>query len=238
MLWQGRATLRENLSFCHRPTWAAVLARGAPTYLPSKPHSCQKRSVWWPVHIYERYIYTWRCTLKIPESHMREKTDFGGRRNLFSLKYTALTQQGRGASSRLRWYLLALCVVILNQVLEEVHSLLGLDLIYFDQVLQREERSRVQPGVEIQGVFKGFLSFNEVFHSQVWGRLVRTLFQYLIQTRLYQEDQFRNPLQHFSHCSFWVKMSLPYSAYHIWALVFLTYEPGQPECRGEFRADW
>lgn len=57
----------------------------------------------------------------------------------------------------LRWYLLALCVVILNQVLEEVHSLLGLDLIYFDQVLQRKKRSRVQPGVEIQSVFKGFL---------------------------------------------------------------------------------
>lgn len=48
-------------------------------------------------------------------------------------------------------------MVILNQVLEEVHSLLGLDLIYFDQVLQKNERSRVQPGGEIQGVFKGFL---------------------------------------------------------------------------------
>lgn len=57
----------------------------------------------------------------------------------------------------LRWNLLALCVVILNQVLEEVHSLLGLDLIYFDQVLQKKERGRVQPGGEIQGVFKGFL---------------------------------------------------------------------------------
>jgi len=45
----------------------------------------------------------------------------------------------------LRGYLLALCVVILNQVLQEVHSFLGLDLIYFDQVLQEEERSRVQP---------------------------------------------------------------------------------------------
>lgn len=59
-------------------------------------------------------------------------------------------------SGRLRWYLLALCVVILNQVLEEIHSFLGLDLIYFDQVLQSKERSRVQPGVEIQGVFEGF----------------------------------------------------------------------------------
>lgn len=47
---------------------------------------------------------------------------------------------------RLSWYLLALCVVILNQVLQEVHSFLGLDLIYFDQVLQAEERSRVQLG--------------------------------------------------------------------------------------------
>lgn len=54
------------------------------------------------------------------------------------------------------WYLLALCVVILYQVLEEVHSFLGLNLIYFDQVLQSKERSRVQPGVDIQGVFKGF----------------------------------------------------------------------------------
>lgn len=62
-----------------------------------------------------------------------------------------------GGGERLRWNLLALCVVILNQVLEEVHSLLGLDLIYFDQVLQKKERSRVQPGGEIQGVFKGFL---------------------------------------------------------------------------------
>lgn len=56
----------------------------------------------------------------------------------------------------LRRYLLALCVVILYQVLEEVHSFLGLNLIYFDQVLQSKERSRVQPGVDIQGVFKGF----------------------------------------------------------------------------------
>lgn len=67
------------------------------------------------------------------------------------------TQAFWGGGERLRWNLLALCVVILNQVLEEVHSLLGLDLIYFDQVLQKKERSRVQPGGEIQGVFKGFL---------------------------------------------------------------------------------
>lgn len=65
----------------------------------------------------------------------------------------SFTHSGSGG---LRWYLLALCVVILNQVLEEVHSFLGLDLIYFDQVLQSKERCRVQPGVEIQGVFKGF----------------------------------------------------------------------------------
>lgn len=45
-------------------------------------------------------------------------------------------------------YLLALCVVILNQVLQEVHSFLGLDLIYFDQVLKAEEKSRVR----IQGM--------------------------------------------------------------------------------------
>ena len=32
-------------------------------------------------------------------------------------------------------YLLALCVVILDEVLEKVHSLLGLDLVDFDQVL-------------------------------------------------------------------------------------------------------
>lgn len=53
-------------------------------------------------------------------------------------------------------------MVILNQVLEEVHSFLGLDLIYFDQVLQSKERCRVQLGVEIQGVFIGFFWFNEV----------------------------------------------------------------------------
>lgn len=47
-------------------------------------------------------------------------------------------------------------MVILNQVLEEVHSFLGLDLIYFDQVLQSKEKCRIQPGVEIQSVFKGF----------------------------------------------------------------------------------
>lgn len=56
----------------------------------------------------------------------------------------------------LRWHLLALCVVILNQVLEEVHSFLGLDLVYFDQVLQEEERCRVQPRGEIQVMFIGF----------------------------------------------------------------------------------
>lgn len=47
-------------------------------------------------------------------------------------------------------------MVILYQVLEEVHSFLGLDLIYFDQVLKSKQRNRVQPGVDIQGVFKGF----------------------------------------------------------------------------------
>ena len=54
-----------------------------------------------------------------------------------------LTDSGSGG---LRWYLLALSVVILNQVLEEVHSFLGLDLIYFDQVLQskREVQSSVR----------------------------------------------------------------------------------------------
>lgn len=61
--------------------------------------------------------------------------------------------QARG----LRCYLLALCVVILNQVLEEVHSFLGLDLIHFDQVLQSKKMCRVQPGVKIRCVFKGFL---------------------------------------------------------------------------------
>lgn len=53
-------------------------------------------------------------------------------------------------------------MVILNQVLEEVHSFLGLDLIYFDQVLQSKETSRVQPGVELQSGFKGLFRFNEV----------------------------------------------------------------------------
>lgn len=37
--------------------------------------------------------------------------------------------------------LLALRVVILDQVLEEVHSLLGLNLVDFDQVLQGNDRS-------------------------------------------------------------------------------------------------
>lgn len=34
-----------------------ILSRTAPAYLPTKPHSCQNTSVWWPVHIYESYIY-------------------------------------------------------------------------------------------------------------------------------------------------------------------------------------
>lgn len=64
-------------------------------------------------------------------------------------------------SEGLRWYLLALCVVILYQVLKEVHSFLGLNLIYFDQVLQSKENSRVQYRDAIQGVFKEPLWFNE-----------------------------------------------------------------------------
>lgn len=36
--------------------------------------------------------------------------------------------------------LLALRVVILDQVLEQVHSLLGLNLVDFDQVLQSNDR--------------------------------------------------------------------------------------------------
>lgn len=53
-------------------------------------------------------------------------------------------------------------MVILYQVLEEVYSFLGLDLIHFDQVLQSTERSRVQSGADTQGAFKGFFGFNEV----------------------------------------------------------------------------
>lgn len=35
-------------------------------------------------------------------------------------------------------------MVILNQVLQEVHSFLGLDLIYFDQVLQKEKSAAIK----------------------------------------------------------------------------------------------
>lgn len=38
-------------------------------------------------------------------------------------------------------YLLALCVIILNQVLEKVHSFLSFDLIHFDQVLKSKEKA-------------------------------------------------------------------------------------------------
>lgn len=66
-------------------------------------------------------------------------------------------------SEGLRWYLLALCMVILYQVLEEVHSFLGLNLIYFDQVLQSKERSRVQYGDAIVCLknFCGLMSYDE-----------------------------------------------------------------------------
>lgn len=40
----------------------------------------------------------------------------------------------------LRRDLLALCMVILYQVLEEVHTFFGLDLVDFDQVLQDKEQ--------------------------------------------------------------------------------------------------
>lgn len=43
--------------------------------------------------------------------------------------------------------LLALRVVILDQVLEEVHSLLGLNLVDFDQVLRsKDRRAEVKQG--------------------------------------------------------------------------------------------
>lgn len=79
---------------------------------------------------------------------------------LVSVKHTAGEQCTFGLGG-LWWYLLALCVVILNQVLQEVHSFLGLDLIYFDQVLQKEERSGVRSGVKIQGMLKGYNGFND-----------------------------------------------------------------------------
>lgn len=45
--------------------------------------------------------------------------------------------------------LLALRVVILDQVLEQVHSLLGLNLVDFDQVLQgNDRRAEVKRGEE------------------------------------------------------------------------------------------
>lgn len=70
-------------------------------------------------------------------------------------------------SEGLRWYLLALCVVILYQVLKEVHSFLGLNLIYFDQVLQSKEKSRVLYRDAIQGVFKELLWFNELRYKKM-----------------------------------------------------------------------
>lgn len=46
-------------------------------------------------------------------------------------------------------HLLALRVVILDQVLEQVHSLLGLNLVDFDQVLQSDDRrAKVKCGEE------------------------------------------------------------------------------------------
>lgn len=171
MLWQELPTLRENSSFCQGLLWAAVLDRGAPTYLRTKPHSCQNISVWWPVHIYESTAYKRHLEdqwiIQKYESENGHSEQQWGRKpkfffwrvaNDFSVGVMHMT--GELHTFRLgglRWYLLALCVVILNQVLEEVHSFLGLDLIYFDQVLQSKEKSRVQPVVEIQCVFKGFL---------------------------------------------------------------------------------
>ena len=166
MLWQDLATLTENLSSCDGAFWVAILARSASTYLPTKPHSCQNTSVWGPVHIYESYIYTHTQThahndapLKIWEtpSDRKLKSRAAKREMTFSLAWCLIhfslglmhiTGEKSGLRG-LRWYLLALCVVILDQVLEEVHPFLGLDLIDFDQVLQDKERCRVQQRVEI-----------------------------------------------------------------------------------------
>lgn len=52
-------------------------------------------------------------------------------------------------------------MVILNQVLQEVYSFLGLDLIYFDQILQREEQGSIRG--KIQSMAKGFLASKDKY---------------------------------------------------------------------------
>lgn len=50
-----------------------------------------------------------------------------------SLTFAVCVKQNKST----KLYLLALCMIILNEVLQEVHSLLSLDLVHFDQVLFR-----------------------------------------------------------------------------------------------------
>lgn len=58
-----------------------------------------------------------------------------------------MTHQSSGASPLGRGrYLLALRVVILDQVLEEVHAFFGLDLVDFDQVLRKKQRGAACQG--------------------------------------------------------------------------------------------
>lgn len=54
-------------------------------------------------------------------------------------------------------------MVILNQVLQEVHSFLGLDLIYFDQVLQKEKSAAIKLRFRTAG---GLMKGNQPAASQ------------------------------------------------------------------------
>lgn len=177
VLWQNLETLSENLSFCHWPTLSCGSGTSS-THLFThqtpqlSEHICMMiRAYLWELYIYIFYL----CAPSRSMNHTGDGklTSRAAKRwrdiqpfslACFEKHFSAGLTHTTGSiilwSSRgLRWYLLALCVVILNQVLEEVHSLLGLDLIYFDQVLQSKEMSKVQPGGEIKCVFNRFFGF-------------------------------------------------------------------------------
>lgn len=109
--------------------------------------------------IYKHICNLWVLTCWKSKNQKRRKTSFlwiyfsecGGGELHTGVSWI----HGRG----LRRHLLALCVVILNQVLQEVHSFLGLDLIYFDQVLQRRGKNRCR--VQKQQKVELFSCFNE-----------------------------------------------------------------------------
>lgn len=108
---------------------AAVLVQGQ---LPLFHHSCQKASKTDDLCIFiESYRLTRNC--KIHESPRRKATSE-------ALTFFSGVMHESHDRGGLRRDLLALCVVILYQVLEEVHTFFGLDLVDFDQVLQNKEQ--------------------------------------------------------------------------------------------------